>query len=350
MAKALDAVAAAMVDRSRFALLPLLCLMLGAPASVRAVDVAVANGEENRSCDEPVLQAYEPNTFGYTKQSDDEWFIDVTLSVKMQMFRDWFCKPTNGALRLYLAVTTRFGFYVRTRDSGPVVGKEYNPKALLRWIPSTSGHMRSVGYDDRTYDTYEDYLDFAYAHSSDGQTIDSLAAYQLETIQAGSAADALDYISRGWDYVQIEAKTTSSRTLFRKDDLLTLYPDFKFFLRHGLFQGVPEEYHSWEEDSALRPRHAFDGVSAEFEYKPFGRRADDPDEAHRASLRLAFKYQTGYDPFARYNTLRGEIGYSAWGLPITLWAQDGYMNSLARYFKKARSIGLELRFAEFDSI
>ena len=36
-----------------------------------------------------------------------------------------------------------------------------------------------------------------------------------------------------------------------------------------------------------------------------------------------------------------------WGLPLNFWAQDGYMNSLARYYKKTGSVGIELRFAEF---
>ena len=114
------------------------------------------------------------------------------------------------------------------------------------------------------------------------------------------------------------------------------------------FLRAPEEYYSWEQDTALRPRHAFDGISAAMEYRPFAlSREDDSGLVRRSSLRMELKYTTGYDPIARYNTVRGELGIEVKSLPITLWAQDGYMNSLARYYKKTRSVGLELRFAEF---
>jgi hypothetical protein len=131
--------------------------------------------------------------------------------------------------------------------------------------------------------------------------------------------------------------------------VVSLYPDLKFFLRHGLLQGVPEEYHSWEQDSALRPRHAFDGVSAAVEYRPFaGNSGQDSRRAvPKSSLRLELKYTTGYEPLARYNTVRGEIGVNVLGLPVAVWVKDGYMNGLARYYKKTRSLGVELRFAEF---
>ena len=59
------------------------------------------------------------------------------------------------------------------------------------------------------------------------------------------------------------------------------------------------------------------------------------------------KYTTGYDPVARYNTVRGEFGFLVIGLPVNIWVQDGYLNSLARHYLKARSIGIELRFAQF---
>jgi hypothetical protein len=65
-----------------------------------------------------------------------------------------------------------------------------------------------------------------------------------------------------------------------------------------------------------------------------------------ANPRFYLQYKTGYDPVARYNTVRGEIGFSLFELPVAIYAQDGYMNSLARYYKKARSFGVELRISE----
>lgn len=307
------------------------------------MDVAVAR----KTCEEPIIQGYDPTTLGYAWQGDDEPFIDFTLSFKAPLFRDLLCQHFDGRGHLYLTFTGRFAFYVRTRTSGPVIGREYNPKLLWRWVGSSTT-TTSTGYDKKPVVEYAHYIDFAYAHSSNGQTIDSLEEYQIQSAQSGSARDALDYVSRGWDYVQVAGKFTALDTLGHGGDL-SVYPDFKFFLRHSLLQGVPEEYHAWEQDTALRPRHAFDGVAVTFEYRPFAQQID-AEAAHattQETLRVAFKYLTGYAPVARYNTVRGEFGFAPWGLPLTVWAQEGYMNSLARYYKKAGAAGVELRFAEF---
>jgi hypothetical protein len=321
-----------------------------APSRARAMDAGVARS--NICADDPqgrpaIIEGYEPTRFGYTKEADDVGFVDFTLSVKAQLFRSVFCDWfKSGGLRLYLTFTGRFGFYVDTRESSPVIAKEYNPKLLLRWIPDPQSTTQRTGYDRTQIVEYTDYWDFAYAHSSNGQSIESLEEYQIQAEQVGSPTYALDYISRGWDYLQITGKTTFAGGRLGQGSL-SLYPDVKFFLRHGLLQKVPEEYHSWEQDSNLRPRHAFDGLDATLEYWPLATASCSEGFFCKAGLRLAVKYTTGYDPIARYNTVRGEFGFLALGLPLNFWVQDGYMNSLARYYLKTWSLGFELRFAEF---
>ena len=315
-----------------------LFLLIG-PAAV-AEDVAVQKDARD-PCKEAIIEGYEPNTLGYTKQANDEAFADFTISIKSQLFRDWICRNSGGRSRLYFTFTGRFGFYIRTRYSSPVIAKNYNPKLVWRVIPDPTNNVVPKLND------YAQYIEFAYAHDSNGQSIDTLQEFELQASQHGSATDAMDFVSRGWDYLEVTGKKSFSQGRLGSA-VLTVYPDLKFFLRHGLFEGAPEEYYSWEQDSALRPRHAFDGVSAALEYRPFAlTREDDSGLVRKSSLRMELKYTTGYDPLARYNTVRGEVGIEVRSLPITLWAQDGYMNSLARYYKKTRSVGLELRFAEF---
>ena len=313
------------------------------------MDVGVSYGDP---CREPSITAYEPNRFGYTKQSNDVGFVDLTLSIKAQLFRA-LCRHFNGESQLYLTFTGRFGFYAGTRHSSPVIGKNYTPKLLWRIIPETESTTKSTTVDRKAVSEYTEYFDFAYAHDSNGQTIDSQELYDIELNRQaasphGNPDYAKDYISRGWDYLQFTFKQTFNEAPL-KTSRLSIYPDFKFFLRHGLIQGVPEEYHSFEEDSQLRPRHAFDGLSAVVECFPYGSEiSDNPERTPwRATVRVAITYLTGYDPIARFNTFRGEFGFSAWGLPLNVWVQDGYMNSLARYYTKTSSIGVELRFAEF---
>jgi hypothetical protein len=312
-----------------------------------AVDVAVQKDVAD-PCEEAVIEGYEPNPFGYTKQANDVGFVDFTLSIKAQLFRDWICRRSDGMHRLYFTFTGRFGFYVRTRYSSPVIAKNYNPKLVWRLIPNTEATTAATVHGNKTIREYSGYIELGYAHDSNGQSIDTLQEFEVQASQVGSTAAALDYVSRGWDYVQVTGKKSFSADRLGQA-VVSVYPDLKFFLRHGLFQGVPEEYHGWEQDTALRPRHAFDGLSAAVEYRPFAGLSGQDSRAAvpKSSLRMELKYTTGYDPVARYDTIRGELGINVFGLPITTWAQDGYMNGLARYYKKTRALGVELRFAEF---
>jgi hypothetical protein len=184
---------------------------------------------------------------------------------------------------------------------------------------------------------YAGYVDIAYAHDSNGQTIDNAAAYKLAQQHASDPRFALDQVSRGWDYAQVAFKYTFGFNGLGTDRL-SVYPDFKFFLRHGFLQQVPEEYHSFENDPTARPRHAYEGLSIAAEYRP--------DISLIANPRFYLQYRTGYAPVARFNAVRGEIGFYLFELPLAIYLQDGYMNSLARYYKKARSYGIELRIAE----
>jgi hypothetical protein len=99
-----------------------------------AADVAVQKDAQD-PCKEGIIEGYEPNTFGYTKQANDEGFADFTLSIKSQLFPQWICGKLAGRNRLYFTFTGRFGFYIRTRYSSPVIAKNYNPKLVWRVIP-----------------------------------------------------------------------------------------------------------------------------------------------------------------------------------------------------------------------
>jgi hypothetical protein len=232
---------------------------------------SIAQGADRGTVAEsaPLIEAYEPNVLGYTKQSDDVAFVDFTVSLKYQLFRDKLAELLGSRQKFYLTFTGRFGFYVRTRRSDPVIAKNYNPKFLYRFIPDTSASSQDPARATRhdVAKEYEEYIDLAYAHDSDGQTLDNPAALQVLRMTAQRADFALDNISRGWDYVQVAGKWTK-----KFDDLgsnrISVYPDFKLFLRHGLVEGVPEEYHTWEADRDGRPRHAFDGITVGAEYRP----------------------------------------------------------------------------------
>ncbi len=291
---------------------------------------AVDTGTTSRK--DSLIQPYEPVTAGYTKDSDDVPYVDVTLSLKFPLLPPRWTDP-NG---LFLAFTGRFGFYWGTRDSSPVIGKSYNPKLIWRFVSQPADTRRRAfggGADD-----YAGYLDLAYAHQSNGQTISSAEQYQAEEAKQRKPYFANEYISRGWDYLEAVWKRSYGQDL-------SSYLDLRFFLHDGLLQGHPEEFNSWEPYSEGKPRRAVDGLTGMLEYeahrspRPFGILLQSPS--------LWLKYQTGYGRPFEFSTVRAEAGAIVLELPVVIWAQRGYMSDLANYYRKTTSYGIELRFGSF---
>jgi hypothetical protein len=291
----------------------------------RAADPAVVRPDEGR------LQLYEPISAGYTKDSDDVPFLDVTLSLKFRLAPE-FVQDRN--YRLFLAFTTRFGFYLGTRESSPVIGKTYNPKLIWRYIPESGTRASSVGRANSV--ERRGYLDLAYAHESNGQSINTPEEYEAAQRTAERPNFANDYLSRGWDYLEVVWKSShGDRAQWAS------YVDLKYFLEHGLLQGAPEQYNSWENNPEGKPRKAVDGLSGTVEY-------DWPCTTATVSCALlSLKYSTGYDSPFEFSTVRAEAGVKVYGIPLALWAQRGYMSDLAMYYRKVTSFGAELRIAEF---
>lgn len=296
-----------------------------------AVDQGLIYKQTNavgQSESEFLLQPYEPLTGGYTKDSDDVAFVDVNLSVKFRLLPQGWTGTRNS---LFLAMATRFGFYWGTRPGSPVIGKRYNPELLWRFLPSL---------EDAGSHEYKQYLDFGYAHESNGQLVHTLQQYTQELVTAPEPQYADNFIHRGWDYLEIAWKKTY------RDDVLS-YVDGKHFIPYGLLQGREDEYHSWENNPQGKPRKAVDGLDAVVEYpSTYIYNPVDPSE-NFGRLNVTLKYQTGYDVPFKYSTVRAEIGFQFLALPLAVWAQTGYMSDLAMYYQKVTSYGIEVRFVTF---
>lgn len=295
-----------------------------------------------------MICVYEPNTIGFTKDSDDRTFMDFKISLRTQLFpatfTDWLGYNSAG----YFAFTGRFGQYIGTRDSSPVVGKRYNPKLFFRhWYEKCHGHEQPSCPDS--------YYDFGYAHESNGQSINNATSLQAaKDAEAskpnGDAAFAYDQISRGWDY--IEAKWKSDQLIPKGTSMqdgekakfdfdLSSYVDFKYFLKNGLLQGKPEEFGStWEVDPEGKSRKEVDGL--DFMGKGIAYFKSN------YALKYAISLTTGYVRPFNYNTIRLEVGAKIkdW-LPITLWYQNGYNSDLAQYYKHVNSVGFYVELGSF---
>lgn len=273
---------------------------------------------------QPALESYEPNTVGFTKDSDDDGFLDVKLSLIYPL------APKLTKEHLYFAATVRFAQYLGTRESSPVIGKRFNPKLIWReFAPRRPFFL--------------DYVDFAYAHESNGQSITTPEEFAFEVqrqVAVGNRPDAAkDFISRGWDYVEMASKHTP-RTWRSRDDhgQLNIYTSFRYFLHDGLLQGRAEEYNSWENDPEGKPRKQVQGIAVFLKREKWWH----DRERDFSGAKLGFGWETGYEKPFRYNTFRLEGRADVFELPLLLFYQNGYNSDLAQYYKRVSTIGIAL--------
>jgi len=249
--------------------------------------------------------------------------MDFKLSVRYQIYP---FPETEDKWATYFAFSGRFGQYLGTRDSSPVVTKRLNPKFFFRQWMDKSG----TG----------DYFDIGYNHESNGQSINTAAGFaqaqQDALLKDGSTNAAYDQISRGWDYVDF---------VWRKK-----FPELggnvffvlKYFLPDGLFQGKAEEFGTDfpETDPEGKPRDRVNGVGAM--YKKIIPKCLGGEEC-----KFVVAYETGYRNIAKYNTFRLEYGFKVLHIPLIVWGQSGYGSDLAQYYKKVSSAGIAVEIGSF---
>ena len=276
--------------------------------------------------DEVLLQSFEPNTIGFTNDNNDVVYMDFKISLMYPIAHQGKYNPESPDDDiLFFSFTGRFGQYIGTRESSPVIGKRFNPKLFFR---------RFLGGPYR-------YFDYGYAHESNGQSINSEAAYNdlIAGISAPGGDDdvrfANDAISRGWDFLDFIYKQGGS------DNLSAFYLNLKVFLNDGLLQGQAEEANSWEPGKMIQRKNV-DGISILYwSEKPVA-----------GIKRYSITYNTGYKDTFDYNSLRFEIvnDISIFGtkVPLMLWVSSGYNSDLVDYNKRVKSAGLAFELTTFD--
>jgi len=292
----------------------------------------------NSELQEVRLTDHEPNLFGVTYDDDDkEPFLDFKVSLEYPLANNhlhqlvntsWFPDSLKQICQNsvftdcypHFAFTGRFGQYVGTRDSSPVVAKRFNPKVFLRF---------------RTID--DDYMDLEYAHESNGQRITSLESYNaladdLSNTDNGEREHANDYISRGWDYVGVTYKHATPINPDRSRKLTT-YFSYRNYIG-GFLQGDIEEYFDWEPERDITSRKEVSGLRAILKIK------DNQTPFLYNINKIAFIYETGIRVPTKYNTFSMELTTNEIEVPLMLWIRSGYESDLAQYYKYVKSIGI----------
>ena len=311
------------------AVIPLLIITLLIPN----ISFAEDKNEDNTPRKFGRLESHEPNTVGFAYDSNDVNHMDFKVSLKYPIFHNGIAQePKYGYLPYpYLAFTGRFSQYINTRESSPVISKRFNPELFFRyWF-----HFNADKSDS-------DYIDLAYGHESNGQSINTLVEYNQRRaafIADGENPDfANDYISRGWDYLGFTWKFTR-RNPFSSNSRFTSYVEMRYFLKDGLLQGNQEEYNSWENNPEGKPRNKVDGIRLKLKYKT---RFVESDLL--TSNKIFLSYTTGYSDIFKYSTYRAEWGVEILNLPLVIWVARGYNSDLADYYKKVTSAGINFEF------
>jgi hypothetical protein len=274
---------------------------------------------------EAALETYEPNTLGFTHDSDDDTFLDMKLSLRYPLLPNRFRKIFHDS-ELSFAATVRFAQYLGTRESSPVIGKRFNPKLIWRRLLPN-----------------DNYVDFAYAHESNGQSITTPEEFAFEVQRqaaVGNRPDAAkDFISRGWDYLELASKHTPREWRSKESrGQLAVYTSFRYFLEEGLLQGQAEEYNAWENDPEGKPRKEVQGIAVFLKREKWW----DDRNARLTGAKLGFGWETGYAKPFRYNTFRLEGRADLFELPLLVFYQNGYNSDLAQYYKRVSTIGIAL--------
>lgn len=270
-----------------------------------------------------LLEAHEPNRVGATWDSDDIRFMDFTLSMQYPIF---YQSLAQSSWLPYVAFTGRFGQYIGTRPSSPVIAKRYNPKIFVRHFLNG----RKVQEKDQLE---ADYYDIEYAHISNGQSIDSLQSFNVHAADLGNAEYTKDYISRGWDYFGITGKTHPD---YAKG--LTVRYGFKHYFG-GLMQNKVEQYFPWEAAREITKLSQVSGLHLAGKY--------DISDYYN----IAVSFDTGTNHPFKHNTLEAEFGiapfHNIFGIPIVFTYRNGYNSDLAQYYKKVTSLGFALKLESF---
>ena len=291
----------------------------------------------------PSLQSYEPNLIGYTRASEDSGFVDFTLSIKYPLLPKITQRFLSPNERVFLAFTGRFAFYYDTRESSPVIVKRINPKLLFQHVfddgAENSRERQTPDWLPERVQEPRTYATFAYAHESNGQTVDSEAAFKEAQRSAANSRYAQDTIGRGWDYLELRAHhVLIDRASYR----WSVNASVAEFLNPGLFQGHPDEVRTWENTSKGKSRNAVDGLGARLKFESVV-----PNNTVISGTQLSVSYTTGSKAPGQFSTVRLEAGLQVFEMPLVVWCSQGYMNDLARYYQNIRACGIALAVAGF---
>ena len=278
----------------------------------------------------PRFKSYKPNYVGFIPNTHDtDAHVEMFYSFKYRISDIRINENHPFDNYLFLAYTGKFDFFWGSKDSSPVINRLNNPELHYRRYLSAPGKEGNFIHK---------YIDFSYGHESNGQVISDITSF----LDAGN--DAIDHVSRGWDYLSFDYKfeiNNKNGCDFIDTSCFYGYAYLRTFLHDGILQGAVEDEIFW--DPAINTRiEDFDGVRLIFgKEHPFGK-GKFPTKG------VWVNYRTGISSPGKNNSFslnyRKEI--HLWDFKLPLYARyfNGYGNEIVTYHKRDRIVMFGLQF------
>jgi len=265
-----------------------------------------------------LLSGNEPSYFALAHDSGSgEHHIEFYLSVKYPLFTTLIEKALGERARLYFNYNGKYDFYAFSRDSSPVISRRQNPGVIFEYAWPKVSHV------------YLQSLRAGYFHESNGQTVDTREEYL-------ATKDASDYVSRGWDYIPLEAKFAVSEKRHGIFGNFYLNLQGRYFLDHQLFRHNREDQVFWEDVAEQARVEQYDGIRATL--------ATVFILPHFEAKEIKFNaiFRSGYREFNL--SQRYEATFRLFDLPLYAYYFRGYGVEIATYQQKGTTYGIGFEF------
>lgn len=258
------------------------------------------------------LESNEPNYVAWTASDDtDNNHSEFYISLKYPIFSnlwEW------GADVLFI-YNGKYDFYIGSRDSAPIVSRLQNPGiAIEKAFNGKNGpHNLRIGW----------------YHESNGQSVETQT-------QFNNTENAIDHVSRGWDYLGIDYKKSFKPDLIF-DTSLRLFCDCQAmgFLDKRedeiFWRPVVEQPSIWD----------FDGFRTGLEYSP-GKIGN-----FLTNVRIRADIRTGLGDSDAFGNVSGKLSLSfriADNIPLSIFYFNGYGKDISTYHRRDQYIGFGFVF------
>ncbi|NTV14618.1 MAG: hypothetical protein HGA96_11925 [Desulfobulbaceae bacterium] len=265
-----------------------------------------------------LLSGNEPSYFALGHDSGSgENNVEFYLSIKYPLLTTPIEKWLGEGSKLYFNYNGKYDFYAFSRDSSPIISRKQNPGVMFEhsWPPVSNMHLQS--------------LKTGYFHESNGQTVDTREEYQATEYAA-------DYVSRGWDYIPLEAKFAVSEKRHGIFGNFYLNLQGRYFLDHQMFRHDREDEIFWTQ-MAEQPRiEEYDGVRVNLATVFILPRI----EAREIKFNALFR--SGYREFNL--SQRYEATLRLFDLPLYVYYSRGYGSELSTYHQQGTTYGIGFEF------